>query len=119
MNKYVLFLLCLSSCVSRTLNYPLKKLDLSNFRDKNVDFKYKKIKDIEYEFCSGCIYKSCSGDNSGNLIERSIEKFLLENELKTNQYLINFSYSYKSRFYIIAFSSCTKVTMELVEKVDE
>lgn len=119
MIKYVLFLLFLSACASEHIDYPLKRVRLSNFEDKEINFKYKKIKDIEYEFCRGCLLDSCSGDSSNNLSDRAVEKFLLENELKPNQYLINFSYSHKSRFYIIAASSCTKVSMELVERVDE
>ncbi len=121
MNKYIIILLCLCSCVSDVdfINYPLKNVKLDNFN--KIDFKYKKIKNIEYEFCRNCwITNTCYGNNSDNLINRSVRKFLSKNELKPNQYLINFNY--ESRIYWTYFMSdhhCTKVTMELVEKVDE
>ena len=122
MNKkfLILFLLFLSSCASEHIDYPLKRVKLSNFGDKEIDFKYKKIKDVEYTFCaSEDILNNTSGNSSYNLSDRAVEKFLLENELKPNQYLINFSYSRKVRFYLIAISYCTKVSMYLLEKVDE
>ena len=120
MNKYIIILLCLCSCVSEEINhYPLQKISLSNFENKEINFKYKKIKDVEYTFCRGCWLESCNGESSYNLSNRAVEKFLSENKLKPNQYLINFSYSRKVRFYLIAISYCTKVSMDLVEKVDE